>query len=61
MPPGVANKQWAQDAEGYASLPEGAGLGVEIDEAKMAEVAADPNRKYKWPHPTAPDGAVRDY
>jgi galactonate dehydratase len=61
MPPGVARKHWQIDADGYASLPEGPGLGVEIDEAKMAQVAADPNRKFKWPHPTYPDGSVRDY
>jgi galactonate dehydratase len=61
MPPGVANKQWNVGDDGHATLPEGVGLGVEIDEAKMAEVAADPNRKYKWPHPTYEDGSVRDY
>src|SRR6185369_13649800 len=38
MPPGVARKQWTQDAQGYASLPEGPGLGVEIDEALRAKV-----------------------
>jgi galactonate dehydratase len=61
MPPGVANKQWEVDKDGYASLPNGPGLGVEINEAKMAEVAADPKRKYKWPTATHPDGAIRDY
>ncbi|HVV99968.1 MAG TPA: mandelate racemase/muconate lactonizing enzyme family protein [Planctomycetaceae bacterium] len=61
MPPGVAKKRWEVDADGYASLPEGPGLGVEIDEQKMAEVAADPKRKFKWPHPTYQDGSVRDY
>jgi galactonate dehydratase len=62
MPPGVANKNWTQDKEGYASLPQGPGLGVEMDEAAMAKVAADPKRKYKWPVVTAPwDNSVRDY
>ena len=61
MPPGVARKHWEVDAEGYASLPEGAGLGVEIDEAKMAEVAADPKRQFKWPQVKFADGSVRDY
>ena len=61
MPPGVANKHWTVDDDGHATLPEGVGLGVEIDESKMAEVAADPNRKFKWPHPTYEDGSVRDY
>src|SRR5262245_3600488 len=61
MPPGVARKNWTVDKEGYASLPQGAGLGVEMDEVTMAKVAADPNRKYKWPVPLSPDGSVRDY
>jgi galactonate dehydratase len=61
MPKGVANKQWEVDAEGYASLPDGPGLGVDIDEAAMEKVNADPNRKFKWPHPTYQDGSVRDY
>lgn len=61
MPPGVARKNWTQDKEGYATLPEGPGLGVEIDEAAMAKVAADPKKKFKWPQPTYQDGSVRDY
>lgn len=61
MPAGVARKNWETDKEGDALLPQGPGLGVEMDEAKMAEVNADPKRKYKWPLPKAPDGAVIDY
>jgi galactonate dehydratase len=62
MPKGVANRSWDIDKDGYASLPQGPGLGVEMDEKAMARVAADPKRKYKWPHPTYPqDGSVRDY
>ncbi len=61
MPPGVARKNWQVDADGYASLPQGPGLGVEMDEAMMAKVAADPKKKFKWPTPTYSDGAVRDY
>jgi galactonate dehydratase len=62
MPHGVARVGWAIDKDGYASLPEGPGLGVTVDEAAMAKVAADPKRKFKWPHPAYPDdGAVRDY
>jgi galactonate dehydratase len=59
--PGVARKTWELDKDGYASLPEGPGLGVEVDEQRIAEVAADPKRKFKWPHPVAPDGSVIDY
>ena len=61
MPPGVARKQWQVDSEGYASLPMGPGLGVEMDEQKIAEVAADPKRVFKWPTPRQPDGSVTDY
>lgn len=61
MPPGVARKQWEVDADGYASLPEGPGLGVEMDEVLMAQVAADPKRKFKWHTPAYQDGSVRDY
>jgi galactonate dehydratase len=61
MPPGVARKNWEVDKDGYASLPQGPGLGVEIDEALMAKVAADPKRGFKWPKPTYGDGSVRDY
>jgi galactonate dehydratase len=61
MPPGVARKNWEQDKEGYASLPQGPGLGVEIDESQFAKVNADPRRKFKWPVPKYQDGSVRDY
>lgn len=61
MPPGVARKNWEVDKDGYASLPQGPGLGVEMDEAAMAKVAADPKRKFKWPTVTYPDGSVREY
>ena len=61
MPPGVARKNWTVDKDGYASLPQGPGLGVEIDEDMVAKVAADPKWKYKWPTPKQPDGSVTDY
>jgi galactonate dehydratase len=62
MPPGVARKSWEVDKDGYAALPQGPGLGVEMDEALMAKVAADPKRKFKWPMVTYPaDNSVRDY
>jgi galactonate dehydratase len=61
MPPGVARKNWEIDKDGYASLPQGPGLGVEIDESMFAKVNADPKKKYKWPVPKYSDGSVRDY
>jgi galactonate dehydratase len=57
----VAKKNWEQDADGYASLPQGPGLGVEMDEAAMAKVAADPKKKFEWPVRKYADGSVRDY
>jgi galactonate dehydratase len=61
MPAGVARKNWSVDNEGYASLPQGPGLGVEIDETRFAQVNADPNRRFRWPTPRYADGSVRDY
>jgi galactonate dehydratase len=61
MPAGVARKNWEVDKEGYASLPQGPGLGVEMDEKAMDKVAADPKRRFRWPTPTYADGSVRDY
>jgi galactonate dehydratase len=61
MPPGVARKNWEVDKNGDASLPQGPGLGVEMDEEMIAKVQADPKRKYKWPVPRMPDGSVTDY
>jgi len=61
MPPGVANVKWRVDEQGNASLPEGPGLGVRIDPTMFDGVNADPKRKFSWPKPTLPDGAVRDY
>ena len=61
MPPGVALKNWTQDKDGYASLPQGPGLGVEIDETAILAVNQDPKRQYKWPRPKSPDGSIVDY
>src|SRR5258708_7741735 len=61
MLPGVARKNWEIDKDGFASLPQGPGLGVEMSEEKIAEVQADPKRRYKWPVPRMPDGSVTDY
>ncbi len=61
MPPGVAKKSFELDKNGDALLPQGPGLGVEMDEDMMAKVAADPAKKFHWPKPTYADGSVRDY
>ncbi len=61
MPPGVAKKNWQVDKDGNASLPEGPGLGVEVDESMFEKVNADPRKIFKWPTPKQPDGSVTDY
>src|SRR5438067_1654364 len=45
---------------GWCSLPEGPGLGIEIDREKMAKVAADPKYKWKFPGARLKDGSVAD-
>ena len=61
MPPGVAKKSFTVDADGYASLPQGPGLGVEMDESRFEAINNDPRKRFRWPTPTYADGAVRDY
>ena len=56
------NRPWKVDeATGYATLPEGPGLGIQVDPDKMAKVAADPNYTWRWPGAKLPDGAIADY
>jgi galactonate dehydratase len=47
-------------ADGTVGLPEGPGLGVEIDEAAIREMARDPHR---WRNPAwrGPDGELREW
>jgi galactonate dehydratase len=61
LPEGVARKTWQMDAEGYVSLPEGPGLGVEIDEQKAIEVGSDPAQQFRWPDNRLKDGSIADY
>jgi galactonate dehydratase len=56
------NRPWkVDDKTGHATLPEGPGLGVEIDTAKLAQVAADPKYRWRWPGARYADGSVADY
>ncbi len=57
--PGLAHRSWTLDDDGYVSLPEGPGLGVEIDEVRLAELSKE--RKFTWPSHSYPDGSVADY
>ena len=54
-------KQWEMDAKGYVSLPEGPGLGVEVDEAKVIEVGQEAGRRFTWPDNRLADGSIADY
>ncbi len=60
-PVGLVKKSWSVDKDGYASLPEGPGLGCEIDEAVLAEIAKKPSPP-EWPtRGRLPDGSIADY
>jgi galactonate dehydratase len=61
MPLGVARASWTVDKSGYASIPDGPGLGVDIDEALIESMKDDPKYKFKWPLPRLGDGSVTDY
>ena len=47
--------------EGYTGLPEGPGLGVEVDEALAREVGERPDQQFQWPDNRLEDGSVADY
>jgi len=61
-PEGLARKQWSMDKDGYASLPQGIGLGVDVDEAKLDELSKNPKRPWEWPtRGRLKDGSISDY
>jgi len=57
----IARRHWEKDKDGYASLPEGVGLCVDIGEAALAKAAAEPAAGKQWNSPRLPDGSVADY
>ena len=60
-PKDLIKKNWTIDKDGYASLPEGPGLGCEVDEAVLAELAKKPSPP-EWPtRGRNPDGSIADY
>jgi galactonate dehydratase len=59
-PPGLLRMPFTVDRDGYVSLPPGPGLGVEVDEQRMAEMAQRP-QSYRWPRMNLRDGSVADY
>lgn len=61
-PPGLARKTWTVDKLGYATLPEGPGLGVEVDEKVLADLAKNPRKGPFWPtRGRLADGSIADY
>jgi hypothetical protein len=52
--------EFTLDKEGYIGLPPGPGLGVEVDEHRLAAEASKP-QSYKWPGAKLKDGSVADY
>jgi galactonate dehydratase len=59
-PTGIARMHWKLDENGYTGLPEGPGLGVEIDE-KRAEAESRKPKPYRWPGAKLRDGSIADY
>ena len=59
-PKGIAPVAWSVDKDGYAALPPGPGLGVEMDQKLLEAEAAKP-QSYKWPGARLRDGSVADY
>lgn len=60
-PAGLIKKDWSVDKDGYASLPQAPGIGCEIDEAVLMELAKKPQPP-EWPtRGRLPDGSIADY
>jgi galactonate dehydratase len=59
-PKGLTSMPWAFDKDGRVPLPPGPGLGVEVNEALIQELAAKP-QSYTWPGSRLRDGSVADY
>jgi galactonate dehydratase len=61
-PEGLMEVGW-KTVDGYITLPEGPGLGVTMNEAKLDELSKDPKYKeWKWPvYGRLKDGSIADY
>ena len=57
---GLTHMDFELDKDGYIGLPPGPGLGVEVNEAGLAEEAKKP-QSYKWPGAKLKDGSIADY
>ena len=61
-PEEVAHVSWTIDKQGYASLPQGPGRGVEIDQQTVDKMHAKMPKNGGWPNPRHNhDGAIADY
>ena len=53
--------KWTKQ-DGQVTIPDGPGLGIELDEAMMSKLAKEARGKYHWRGPHyLPDGSVSDY
>ena len=50
----------SKDKDGYVALPQGVGLGVDMD-AKILDEEAKKPQTYKWPGAKLKDGSIADY
>lgn len=58
----IVRPSWTVDAEGYASLPQGPGLGVEIDEKVLVDYPKQNQQRWAWPdRGRMKDGSISDY
>ena len=57
--PGLAKRSWSLRDDGHVTLPEGPGIGVEVNEARLAELSKE--RSFKWHPQFVSDGSVADY
>ncbi len=60
-PEGLVRKTWSMDDDGHVSLPEGPGLGVEVDETVLLRISEEADRSFPWPDNRHVDGSVADY
>lgn len=59
-PKGISFMPWKLDVDGYIGLPQGPGLGVEVNEKLLAEEGKKP-QTYRWPGARLRDGSIADY
>ena len=61
LPTNIANRSWQMDVDGYFSLPEGVGLGIEVNESAVIEFSQNPSKQFTWPDNRLADGSIADY